>query len=126
DPALEKHPDDRAALLATVDARLLAAAAADDPDAQRLRESCLKVISSVKSGSDDPRLLALKVSALLALGREDEAQSAIAKLRESGYRDPALVDELRRSGIDYPRDALAEQRLRAVVSDNERQAVSRN
>jgi len=114
-PLLEKSPDDRARLLATASAQLLLAAASGEPDAQRLRESCLQAIGAVKSGGGDPRLLALQASALISLGRNDEAQAVIDRLRGSGYRDPALVDELRRAQIEYPPDALFQQRLRSLA-----------
>ncbi len=126
EPTLGKQADDRAVLLATVNARLLLAAVTDGPDAQRLSESCLTAVNSVKSGADDPRLLALKVDALLGLGRKGEAQSVIARLRSSGYRDPAFVQELQDTQINYPPEALAEQRLQAAVWGDERKDASGN
>lgn len=125
-PALEKHPDDRAVLLATVTARLLLAALDDGAEAQQLRESCLGAINSVRSGADDPRLLALKASALRGLGRNDEALSPIARLRAGGYRDPAFIDELRRAQIEYPDDEVSGQRLRAAVSGEGNRGASNN
>jgi tetratricopeptide (TPR) repeat protein len=117
-PLLEKNPDDRARLLATAGAQLLLAAASGEPDAQRLRETCLQAIGAVKSGGGDSRLLALQASALISLGRKDEARTVIERLRSSGYRDPALLDELRSAQIEYPPDALFEQRLRSVALDS--------
>ena len=96
-------------------ARLLLAAVSDEPDAKPLRESCVQAIGAVKSGAGDPRLLALRTSALLSLGQKDEAQTVIDRLRSSGYRDPALVDELRRAQMEYPPDALFQQRLRSLA-----------
>lgn len=125
-PLLDKNPDDRARLLATVNARLLLAAVSDEANATRLRESCLQAIGAVKSGSDDPRLLALNVSALLSLHRKNEAQTVIDRLRSSGYRDAALVDELRLAQIEYPPDALFQQRLRSVALQEGKTSATQN
>jgi tetratricopeptide (TPR) repeat protein len=122
-PLLEKNPDDRARLLATVYARLLLAAVSDEPDAKQLRESCVQAISAVKSGADDPRLLALKVYALVGLGKTGEAQPAIERLRTNGYRDPAFVDAMRRSNIAF---LPAEQRGTVAPSEATKKGVSGN
>jgi len=125
-PLLDKNPDDRSRLLATLNARLLLAAVSDEPDAKPLRESCVQAIGAVKSGAGDPRLLALEVSALISLGRKDEAQTVIDRLRSSGYRDPALVDELRLAQIEYPPDALFQQRLRSVALEGGNRGARQN
>ena len=125
-PLLDKNPDDRSRLLATLNARLLLAAASDEPDAKPLHESCVQAIRAVKSGAGDPRLLALEVSALIALGRKDEARAVIDKLRISGYRDAALVDELRLAQIEYPPDALFQQRLRSVALQDGKTGATQN
>jgi tetratricopeptide (TPR) repeat protein len=125
-PLLEKNPDDRARLLAAVSARLLLAAASDEPDAKPLRESCVQAIGTVKSGAGDPRLLALEASALISLHRKEEAQTVIDRLRSSGYRDPALVDELQRAQIEYPPDAQFQQRLRSVALEDGNRGAAQN
>jgi len=125
-PLLDKNPDDRSRLLATVNARLLLAAVGDESAAKPLRESCVQAISAVKSGAGDPRLLALQVSALISLGRKDEAQPVIDRLRSSGYRDPALVDELRLAQIEYPPDTLFQQRLRSEALEDGKKGVTQN
>jgi eukaryotic-like serine/threonine-protein kinase len=125
-PLLDKNPDDRARLLATLSARLLLAAASDEPDARPLRESSVQAIGAVKSGAGDPRLLALEVSALLSLDRKDEAQTVIDRLRDSGYRDPALVDELRVAQIEYPPDTQFQQRLRSVALQDGKAGATQN
>ena len=125
DPALEKSPDDRSLLLAALNARLILATTVEQPYARQLRESCVKSADSVKSGADDPRLLALKVSALLGLDRKDEAQSAIDRLHDGGYRDPAFVEQLRRAGTDYPPNSVVQQRLRTAVSEHESRGALR-
>ena len=125
-PLLDKNPDDRSRLLATVNTRLLLAAVSDEAEAKPLHESCLQAIGGVKSGAGDPRLLALEVSALISLGRRDEAQPVIERLRSSGYRDPALVDELRLAQIEYPPDTLFQQRLRSVALEDGKKGVTQN
>ena len=125
-PLLEKNPDDRARLLATGNAQLLLAAASGKPDAQRLREACLQAVGAVKSGSGDPRLRALQASALVSLGRKDEAKTVIDELRSSGYRDPALVEELRLAQIEYPPNEPFEQRLRSVALEGGIRGATQN
>lgn len=102
-PLLARQPDDRTILLATMDARLaLAAATTAHDDAHRLREEALSIATSAKHGQSDPRLLALQVEALLAMGREEEATPLIERLWTAGYRDAALLTILRNRRIDYP------------------------
>lgn len=118
DPDLKKHPEDRDTLLATLYARLQLAEVQGGADAKTLRERCLDAIDAVKSGNNDPRLLALKARALLALRRESAAQPVIEKLNTSGYRDPAFVKVLRQAHIDYPRNVQVQKRIRATLSPN--------
>jgi tetratricopeptide (TPR) repeat protein len=116
DPLLASQPDDRANLLAAVGAKLLlAVVTADVPAAQQLRNGAMHAMQTVKSGSADPRLLALQVEALLALGKKAEAQPAIRQLWESGYRDAALVALLQRERIDYPVNTAFQQKLLAAT-----------
>ena len=116
-PLAARQPDERTILLDTATAQLqLAALTRDAPAARRLRENTLQALQSVKSGHGDPRLLALQTDALLGLGRRDEANSVVAQLWASGYRDPALLARLQQERIDYPRNALFEQRLRASAN----------
>jgi eukaryotic-like serine/threonine-protein kinase len=121
-PLLVKQPDDRATLLATAGAKLLLAAVSDKTQtAQQLRNDALTTTQAVKSGGDDPRLLALRVEALLALGRRTEAQAVIRQLWNSGYRDVALLAVLRREHIDYPVNTAFQQKLLAATDMNARQ-----
>jgi tetratricopeptide (TPR) repeat protein len=124
DPALKKHPEDRATLLATVDATLLLATVQGDSDARTQREDCLGAIDSVTSGTDDPRLLALKVDALLGLGRKFEAQPLIDKLRAGGYRDPAFVQALQRAHIDYPPNTQIQEQIQIALSTSGNRGAS--
>ncbi|WP_233841638.1 toll/interleukin-1 receptor domain-containing protein [Dyella sp. 2HG41-7] len=116
DPLLIKQPDDRATLLASVNGKLLLAAVTVDAQAaQRLRHDALNAMQSVKSGRNDPRLLALKVEALLALDRKPDAQRLIQQLWDSGYRDVALVDALQHQRIAYPVNPAFQQKALAAT-----------
>jgi tetratricopeptide (TPR) repeat protein len=117
EPLFAQQPDDRATLLATVGAKLALAAVTDDAGvARRLRDDAVSAMAAVKSGGGDPRLLALRVEALLALGRKAEAQPVIRQLWNSGYRDAALLEVLRRQQIAYPVNAAFQQELLAATS----------
>ena len=115
DPLLARQPDDRATVLAAAATKLLFAdliAPHDPPTARQLRNTALKTIRDQDSG--DPRLAALQVAALLALGKKVEAQPAIKRLWNSGYRDPALLALLNRARIDYPVNTAMQVRLRSA------------
>jgi tetratricopeptide (TPR) repeat protein len=115
-PLLVRQPDDRATLLATAGAQLLLAAVSDEARATRqLCNDALNAMQAVKSGGDDPRLLALQVEALLVLGMNAEAQAVIRQLWGSGYRDAALLAVLRHARIDYPVNAAFQQKLLAAI-----------
>jgi eukaryotic-like serine/threonine-protein kinase len=103
EPLLARQPAERSILLATARAKLQLAAANPGVDSvQRLRADALEETGSVRSGRADPRLLALQAEALLGLGRAADAQPVLGQLRESGYRDPALLEILQREHIEYP------------------------
>ena len=121
DPLYANQPDDRATLLAVAGAKLLLAAVTDDAQAaQQLRNDALKAMRAVKSGTGDPRLLALQVEALLSLGRKADAQPMIRQLWNGGYRDLALIALLQRAQIDYPLNTTFQQRLQAATRKNDR------
>jgi len=116
EPLRAKQPDDRATLLATMGAKLLlASVTANAPSAVQLRNDALHTMQAMKSGAGDPRLLAMQVEALLALGRRAEAQSVIQQLWNSGYRDVAFVAVLQRAQIAYPINAYFQQKLLAAT-----------
>lgn len=101
-PMLAKHPDERAALLSTMNAQLLLASLTADPQAaRRLREQAVDTLQATKVDRGDPRLLALQVEALLALDRKSDTQPLIKQLWDEGYRDPAFVALLQREHISY-------------------------
>ncbi len=102
-PLAASQPDDRSTLLAIIGAKLLLAAVTVDLQAaQNLRDEALMAAQGAKSGTGDPRLLALQVEALVTLGRKDEAQPVLDQLWKNGYRDLALLALLQRENIDYP------------------------
>jgi eukaryotic-like serine/threonine-protein kinase len=117
DPVMTAQPDDRGTLLADATAKLLLADVTENaPSAQQsLREDALRAIRSAKSGRGDPRLLALEVEALLALGRSAQIGPPIRQLWISGYRDAALVYVLTRAGIEYPVNREFNEKLRAAL-----------
>ncbi len=69
----------------------------------------------MRSGANDPRLLALHVEVLLGLGQRDQAQPLVRQLWASGYRDLAVLDLLQREHIDYPPNADFQQSLQALA-----------
>ncbi|WP_232309589.1 toll/interleukin-1 receptor domain-containing protein [Luteibacter yeojuensis] len=115
-PLQGSQPDDRATLLAAIGARLaLASVTRDAAEARALREQAVRDANRVKRGHGDPRLLALQVDALLSLGRRADAEPLIQKLWGGGYRDAALVQQLRRARIDYPVNAAFQRELLAAT-----------
>ena len=116
DPLFKRQPDDRATLLAIVASRLSLAAVATDPAAAgTLRNDALASLQSTRSGQGDPRLLALQAIGLLSLQRKAEAMPVVKALWASGYRDPALLQVLRREQIDYPQNTAFQRELLAAT-----------
>jgi tetratricopeptide (TPR) repeat protein len=103
EPQLAQQAQDRATVLATVSARLLLAAVTGDGDvATKLREQALRTTQAQSSGRDDPRLIALQVEALLALGRQPDARALLPRLWSTGYRDPGFITLLHDHHIPTP------------------------
>ena len=103
EPQLAEQAENRDTVLATLGARSLLAAVADDPaSAGKLQEQVLATARAQASGRDDPRLLALQVEALLGLGRKAEAMALLPKVWTTGFRDPRFIALLRRQGIAAP------------------------
>jgi hypothetical protein len=101
-------------LIATSRARLLLAVAADDAaESERLRQTTFDALRSVVG--DDPRVLALQASALIESGHADQAAPAVERLRQAGYRDPSLLNLLAREHIAYPPSPDVESRLQAAL-----------
>jgi tetratricopeptide (TPR) repeat protein len=103
EPLLAQRPQDRSLLLATLQARLrLAAVGADPQRAAALRQQVLADIAAQRAGQRDPRLLALRLDALLATGRPADAQLVLRALWQTGYRDPSFFALLARNAIAAP------------------------
>jgi tetratricopeptide (TPR) repeat protein len=114
-PLFAQSPDDQATLLAMAAGWMAQAnVATDEATARGLREKALLALASGKRAGDDPRLLALKTEALLALGRKREATPTIERLWATGYRDSALLSVLSAQEIDYPPNENFQRQLMAT------------
>ena len=112
DPLLAQQPRNRATLLSTTDARLLLAEVSPDPRiAQQLHRDALAALQSQPHGRNDPRLLALQVQALLALGDKAAARPLIRQLWGSGYRDAQLLAMVLHAHMSYPPNAGFQKQL---------------
>lgn len=103
EPQLAEKTQDRATVLATVDARLRLATLSKEADRARIARTALATIERQTSGKSDPRLQALRVESLLLLGRTNEARTQGETLIASGYRDVGFINLLRTNGIDSNR-----------------------
>ena len=109
EPQLQRNPQERGTLLATVNARLRLASLSQPPDRHVLARQALASIEQQPSGRRDPRLMALEADALMQLGRRVEAARTAKSLASAGYRDPVLAVSLARAGIH----------VRALTADTE-------
>lgn len=120
DPLFQRQPNDRAILLATMTAQLLLAKVSTDASAAaQLRNTVLAAAQAQPSGQRDPRLLALQVEAMLALGNKTDAQALIRQLWDGGYRDAALLAALRNERIAYPVNEAFQKQLLAAGGKND-------
>ena len=99
DPQLAANPQDRGAVLSTLDARLHLATLVDGERRAALARGALAVIEAQRDSRGDPRLLALQVRAQRQLGQLVRARATATALAASGYRDPILADDLARAGV---------------------------
>ena len=99
EPQLDGSTQDRATVIATVDAWLRMTTLSPAAERSALAQRALAITGAQTSGQSDPRLQALRVEALLLLGREPEARALGEKLVASGYRDATLMDLLHASDI---------------------------
>lgn len=112
EPLLARQPDDRGLLLARLQAQLLLAETHGALDAgARLHGQIVAAVQAQNVGTDDPRLLALHVQALLGLKQDRDAQPLVQRLWKSGYRDAALLAALRRAHIAYPVNTAFQKKL---------------
>jgi eukaryotic-like serine/threonine-protein kinase len=121
DRLLARQPHDRSNLLATMTAQLLLAKVSTDPHAaMQLRRDVVTEAKAQPSGQGDPRLLSLRVEALLALGSEVEARPLIRRLWNSGYRDTGLLTLLRHERLAYPVNTVFQSQLLAANAGRDR------
>jgi hypothetical protein len=114
------QPEDRATLLAFVDASLQLADVSDDSQVSQTRRlDALRAMQTVASGADDPRLLALQIQALFSLNKTAEATPLIHRLWSTGYRDGELLAALEHRRIAYPVNDDVQQRLLATSGKND-------
>jgi hypothetical protein len=99
DRQLAGNPQDRATVLATVDARLRLATLSAASERESLARAALAAIEAQDSARVDPRLQALRIESLSLLGREAEARALGETLLASGYRDAAFMAQMRANGI---------------------------
>ncbi len=112
DPLIERQPNDRSTMLAVITATLRQADfSTDAAQAGRLRVDAIDRIDRVTSAQADPRLIALKVQALLALARKSEAQPLIRHLWAGGYRDGDLLALMQAEQIEYPLNTVMQDTL---------------
>jgi eukaryotic-like serine/threonine-protein kinase len=114
EPLRASQPDDPPTLLATLTAKLLIAELTQRSDATTATRQYKSALELLAPGTRDPRLLAVKARALLAMDEKAQAQSSIQQLWRSGYRDPGFLVELERARIDYPPNPAMQARLQAA------------
>ena len=69
---------------------------------KELNEMQLQTMQTATSGQNDPRLLALKVEAFLALDRKPEAMMVLPALWKTGYQDLGFIALLKKEKIATP------------------------
>jgi tetratricopeptide (TPR) repeat protein len=103
EPQLVKRSGDRDTVLATLGARALLASVTDDPKkASGLIGQILETAAAQASGRGDPRLMALQIDALLALGRVEEAKAMLPAVWASDFREPLFVARTGARGLGAP------------------------
>ena len=91
DPQLAQSPGDRAVVLATATALLRTASLQPATERERLACRALAILDRQTSARADPRLLALRVEALLRLQRVPEARNITQALTAAGYREASFL-----------------------------------
>jgi tetratricopeptide (TPR) repeat protein len=115
-PLLDARPGDRDLLLLTLTAQLqIAAAAPATSSARDQAGTALALIETQQNAAGDPRVLALKLEALLETDDQPAARALARQLWQTGYRDGALLAVLQRAGITYPRNPQIEASLSTLV-----------
>jgi eukaryotic-like serine/threonine-protein kinase len=103
EPAVAKRPADQAGRLLLGSGYLALGDAAqrlgDATAARRAWSSALAVVDSVTSATSVSELRVLRASALLSLGRVDEARPVVQTLEQQGYRRPRWIARMRAAGL---------------------------
>lgn len=99
EPLLAENVQDRAVVLAVVDARLRLASLSPAKERQVIARKALAAIEAQTSAKSDPRLRALQVESLELLGRDTEARTLRDALMASGYRDAGFTALLRNNEL---------------------------
>ena len=99
EPLFAQQPDDRAVMLATTAAQLQAARLDPSPQAQAVLRKTLLACEAQSGGARDPRLRALRVELLFAVGEREQGAKAAAELWRDGYREPGFAAVLQSNGV---------------------------
>jgi serine/threonine-protein kinase len=103
EPLLAKRPTDQTARLALTDANLALGDAAqkggDTVVARRAWTGALAAVDSVTRATGVAELRGLKTSALVSLGRVDEARPIVRTLEQQGFRSPYWLVRMRVAGL---------------------------
>jgi hypothetical protein len=83
----------------STDPMLLWAAQRQTRVADRAAEQALAAIEPIGRVSEDYRMLEVWVLALLQLRRPDDALPVVRKLQGMGYRNPAFLQHVKKSGL---------------------------
>jgi len=107
EPLRAQKPQDRGLLLSTSAAWIEAATLDGGAASVAPLRTALAACESLPGGQQDPRLRALRVQLLLALGDHERARTGAIELWRGGYREPAFVAALQRAAIDPARAVAA-------------------
>jgi serine/threonine protein kinase len=103
EPVMVKRPTDQASRLTLTDAYLALGDAAqrlgDTTGARRAWESGHAVVDSVTRATGVAELRVLNSTALVDLGRNDEARPIVRTLEQEGYRRPRWLARMRSAGL---------------------------
>jgi hypothetical protein len=99
EPLLAQGGEDRSVVLATTEARLRLASRLPAEARAALAGKALATIDAQASAQADPRLRALRVEALLYLGRVGEARAIASDLTNGRYREAGFLQLLRSHGM---------------------------
>jgi hypothetical protein len=96
EPLLVKRPTDQSARLALGDA---VQRRGDEAEARRAWTGALTAVDSVTRATGVAELRGLKSTALVSLGRVDEARPLVRTLEQQGFRTPSWRARMRAAGL---------------------------